>query len=158
MTLLLFVRLAQPLPNQPPRTGAGLGWAVWSPGASSGFLRRDLRLWLPSSSARRGVAREKMGSWHLARRASGVRCVPDCPGHPILTQAKLRFGPRVRTVTGGDDPTRPQPQELQGSAPASLASGHTGRQLWASPSTGRAGARGPAPLPLPRPGAVGAGA
>lgn len=71
----LFARLAQPLPNQPPRMGgAEARGALWSPGgASSLLLHRDFRVWLPSSPARRGVAKEKIGSCHLTGRkaASG---------------------------------------------------------------------------------------
>lgn len=68
---LLFVLLVQPLPNQPPRMGAELSGAPRSPGGgSSRLLHSDFRVWLPSSPARRGVAREKMGSCHLPKRES----------------------------------------------------------------------------------------
>lgn len=84
----LFARLAQPLPNQPPRMGgAEARGALWSPGgASSLLLHRDFRLWLPSSPARRGVAKEKIGSCHLTERkaASGWSENPsnhNPPGH-----------------------------------------------------------------------------
>lgn len=62
----LFARLAQPLPNQPPRMGAAEArGALWSPGgASSLLLHSDFLLWLPSSPARSGVAKEKIGSCH----------------------------------------------------------------------------------------------
>lgn len=71
----LFARLAQPLPNQPPRMGvAEARGALWSPGGGSSLLlHSDFLLWLPSSPARSGVAKEKIGSCHLTERkaASG---------------------------------------------------------------------------------------
>lgn len=83
VTFFLLVRLVQPLPNQPPRAGAELRGAPLSSGpGSSRLLHRDLRLWLPSSPARRGVAREKMGSCHLQKGKAGSRV----PGSPSRSQ------------------------------------------------------------------------
>lgn len=84
VTFFLFVRLVQPLPNQPPSTGAELRDAARSPaGGSSRLLHSDLRLWLPSSPARRGVARAKMGSCHLSRREGWVRRAPERLSHNL---------------------------------------------------------------------------
>lgn len=45
VTFFRFVRLEQPLPNQPPRMGAEFSGALGSPGgASSGLLHSDFRL------------------------------------------------------------------------------------------------------------------
>lgn len=95
----LFARLAQPLPNQPPRMGgAELSRALWFPGgASSRHLLSDFLLWLPSSPERRGVAKEKMGSCHLTGgKATSGRSEPlsvtTLPGTGKLSEANCLNG------------------------------------------------------------------
>lgn len=102
----LLTRLAQPLPNQPPRMGgAELSGALWSPGAASSLLlHSDFLLWLPSSPARRGVAKEKMGSCHLTEREaasdkSETLSVATLPGRPSEASCLLPL-PCVSVVAG----------------------------------------------------------
>lgn len=106
VTFFLFVRLLQPLPNQPPRMGAELRGASRSlGGGSSWLLHSDFRLWLPSSPARRGVAREKMGSCHLPKRESWVGrawslSVTTRPRMGRLTEEVTLLPPRILAVVG----------------------------------------------------------
>ena len=93
VTFFLFVRLVQPLPNQPPSTGAELSGAARSPGGgSSRLLHSDFRLWVPSSPARRGVAREKIGSCHLPKRESWVRRAWEPLSHNLPQGGKADCG------------------------------------------------------------------
>lgn len=108
VTLLRLARLTQPLPNQPPRTGAPR-----SPGAaSSGLWHRHFRLWLSSSPARRGVAREKMGSCHLATREAGVRHAWG-PGAPP-GRGKAAQASSCRLVSEGPSRTGGRPRVHRG--------------------------------------------
>lgn len=75
--------------------GAEVSGVVGSPGgASSLFLHSGFLLWLSSSSARSGVAKEKMGSCHLTERkaASGQSehlSVTTLPGPGKLSEASV---------------------------------------------------------------------